>query len=125
MANENGVSVAECVAAICHLAPYVGYPTAAVALKALQQLSPDVAGSQQPDRMTSRRSSWSSSTSAGATQILAAMNEPCRVWPLIDYFDASGSRSTPERLHWVLRGAGQLGVASALFFVRRVLVLAR
>jgi alkylhydroperoxidase/carboxymuconolactone decarboxylase family protein YurZ len=33
MAETNGVSVAECVAAIRHLAPYAGYPTAAVALQ--------------------------------------------------------------------------------------------
>ncbi|MBE1546624.1 alkylhydroperoxidase/carboxymuconolactone decarboxylase family protein YurZ [Mycobacterium sp. OAS707] len=33
MAEANGVSVAECVAAIRHLAPYAGYPTAAVALQ--------------------------------------------------------------------------------------------
>jgi 4-carboxymuconolactone decarboxylase len=38
MAGANGVSVAECVAAIRHLAPYVGYPTAAVALQQLHQL---------------------------------------------------------------------------------------
>jgi 4-carboxymuconolactone decarboxylase len=31
MAGANGVSVPECVAAIRHLAPYAGYPTAAVA----------------------------------------------------------------------------------------------
>jgi 4-carboxymuconolactone decarboxylase len=38
MASTNGVSVSECVAAIRHLAPYVGYPTAAVALQQLRQL---------------------------------------------------------------------------------------
>jgi len=38
MAGANGVSVPECIAAIRHLAPYVGYPTAAVALQKLQQL---------------------------------------------------------------------------------------
>jgi 4-carboxymuconolactone decarboxylase len=38
MAGANGVSVPECVAAIRHLAPYVGYPTAAVALQQLRQL---------------------------------------------------------------------------------------
>ena len=36
MAGANGVSVPECVAAIRHLAPYVGFPTAAVALQQLQ-----------------------------------------------------------------------------------------
>lgn len=35
MAEANGVSTAECVAAIRHLAPYAGYPTAAVALQQL------------------------------------------------------------------------------------------
>jgi len=40
MAGANGVSVAECVAAIRHLAPYVGYPTAAVALQQLRDLGP-------------------------------------------------------------------------------------
>jgi 4-carboxymuconolactone decarboxylase len=35
MAEANGVSVPECVAAIRHLAPYAGYPTAAVALQQL------------------------------------------------------------------------------------------
>jgi alkylhydroperoxidase/carboxymuconolactone decarboxylase family protein YurZ len=38
MAGVNGVSVTECVAAVRHLAPYVGYPTAAVALQQLRQL---------------------------------------------------------------------------------------
>ncbi len=38
MAGANGVSVPECVAAIRHLAPYAGYPTAAVALQQLRQL---------------------------------------------------------------------------------------
>jgi 4-carboxymuconolactone decarboxylase len=38
MASANGVSVPECVAAVRHLAPYVGYPTAAVALQQLRQL---------------------------------------------------------------------------------------
>jgi 4-carboxymuconolactone decarboxylase len=37
MAEANGVTAAECVAAIRHLAPYVGYPTAAVALQQLSQ----------------------------------------------------------------------------------------
>jgi alkylhydroperoxidase/carboxymuconolactone decarboxylase family protein YurZ len=37
MAETNGVSVAECVAAIRHLAPYAGYPTAAVALQQIGQ----------------------------------------------------------------------------------------
>ena len=35
MAEANGVSNAECVAAIRHLAPFAGYPTAAVALQTL------------------------------------------------------------------------------------------
>ena len=38
MAAANGVPVPEFFAAIRHLAPYVGYPTAAVALQQLQQL---------------------------------------------------------------------------------------
>lgn len=38
MAAANDVTLPECVAAIRHLAPYVGYPTAAVALQQLQQL---------------------------------------------------------------------------------------
>ncbi len=38
MAGANGVSISECVGAIRHLAPYVGYPTAAVALQQLRQL---------------------------------------------------------------------------------------
>ena len=37
MAGANGVSVPECIAAIRHLAPYVGYPTVAVALQQLRQ----------------------------------------------------------------------------------------
>jgi 4-carboxymuconolactone decarboxylase len=41
MAQENGVSAAECVAAIRHLAPYVGYPTAAMALKLIKEHSND------------------------------------------------------------------------------------
>lgn len=47
MAGANGVSVPEYVTAIRHLAPYVGYPTAAVALQQLQQM--DSAG--EPDGM--------------------------------------------------------------------------
>jgi 4-carboxymuconolactone decarboxylase len=50
MAGANGVSVPECVAAIRHLAPYVGYPTAAVALQQLRQLdSVEEARPQQAD----------------------------------------------------------------------------
>jgi 4-carboxymuconolactone decarboxylase len=40
MAGANGVSAPECVAAIRHLAPYVGYPTAAVALQQLRESDP-------------------------------------------------------------------------------------
>ncbi|MCX2929432.1 carboxymuconolactone decarboxylase family protein [Mycobacterium sp. CVI_P3] len=39
-AVANGVSIAECIAAVRHLAAYAGYPTAAVALQQLQQLQP-------------------------------------------------------------------------------------
>ena len=46
MAGANGVSVQECVAAIRHLGPYVGYPTAAVAL---QQLDAGAAPSEPAD----------------------------------------------------------------------------
>ncbi|OBH16143.1 dehydrogenase [Mycolicibacter sinensis] len=35
MAGANGVTAVDCIAAIRHLAPYVGYPTAAVALQRL------------------------------------------------------------------------------------------
>jgi 4-carboxymuconolactone decarboxylase len=48
MAGANGVSVAECVAAIRHLAPYVGYPTAAVALQHLRELEPAEQPQPQP-----------------------------------------------------------------------------
>ncbi len=47
MAGANGVSVQDCVAAIRHLAPYVGYPTAAVAL---QQLRDDSVPTQPANR---------------------------------------------------------------------------
>lgn len=40
MAGVNGVTAAECAAGIRHLAPYVGYPTAAVALQQLRQQGP-------------------------------------------------------------------------------------
>ena len=46
MAGANGVTMAECVAAIRHLAPYVGYPTAAVAMQQLLQGGP--AGEPRP-----------------------------------------------------------------------------
>jgi 4-carboxymuconolactone decarboxylase len=46
MAGANGVSRPECVAAIRHLAPYAGYPAAAVALQQLGQL--DQAEGPQP-----------------------------------------------------------------------------
>jgi alkylhydroperoxidase/carboxymuconolactone decarboxylase family protein YurZ len=36
MAGANGVGMPECIAAIRHLAPYVGYPAAAVALQQLR-----------------------------------------------------------------------------------------
>ena len=36
MAEANGVGMPECIAAIRHLAPYVGYPAAAVALQQLR-----------------------------------------------------------------------------------------
>jgi 4-carboxymuconolactone decarboxylase len=48
MAGANGVSVPECVAAIRHLAPYAGYPTAAVALQQLSQLDHSQSGEPQP-----------------------------------------------------------------------------
>jgi 4-carboxymuconolactone decarboxylase len=48
MAGANGVSVPECVAAIRHLAPYAGYPTAAVALQQLRQLDQSEAPQPQP-----------------------------------------------------------------------------
>jgi 4-carboxymuconolactone decarboxylase len=48
MAGANGVSVPECVAAIRHLAPYAGYPTAAVALQQLSQLDQSQSGEPQP-----------------------------------------------------------------------------
>ena len=52
MAGANGVTVPECVAAIRHLAPYVGFPTAAVALQQLQQLDPsgEADGAEPGDR---------------------------------------------------------------------------
>lgn len=40
MAAAQGVPLAECIGAIRHLAPYVGYPTAAVALQTLCELPP-------------------------------------------------------------------------------------
>jgi 4-carboxymuconolactone decarboxylase len=48
MAGANGVSVPECVAAIRHLAPYAGYPTAAVALQQLSQLDESEGAPPQP-----------------------------------------------------------------------------
>jgi 4-carboxymuconolactone decarboxylase len=48
MAGAKGVSVSECVAAIRHLAPYVGYPTAAVALQQLRELGLAAESEQQP-----------------------------------------------------------------------------
>ena len=48
MASANGVSVPECVAAIRHLAPYAGYPTAAVALQQLRQLDRSEQPQPQP-----------------------------------------------------------------------------
>jgi len=48
MASANGVSVSECVAAIRHLAPYAGYPTAAVALQQLSELESGEAPRQGP-----------------------------------------------------------------------------
>ena len=48
MAGANGVSVPESVAAIRHLAPYVGYPTAAVALQQLRQLDQSEEPLSQP-----------------------------------------------------------------------------
>jgi 4-carboxymuconolactone decarboxylase len=52
MAAANGVSVPECIAAIRHLAPYVGYPTAAVALQQLGEHGPEArtAHGQEPPR---------------------------------------------------------------------------
>jgi 4-carboxymuconolactone decarboxylase len=48
MAGANGVSVAECIAGIRHLAPYVGYPTAAVAIQQLSQLDAADGADPQP-----------------------------------------------------------------------------
>ena len=51
MAGANGVTVPECVAAIRHLAPYVGFPTAAVALQQLQlDPSGEADGAEPGDR---------------------------------------------------------------------------
>jgi alkylhydroperoxidase/carboxymuconolactone decarboxylase family protein YurZ len=41
IAVANGVEVRDCAAAIRHLAPFVGYPTAAVALRQLRSAYPD------------------------------------------------------------------------------------
>jgi 4-carboxymuconolactone decarboxylase len=48
MADANGVSVPECVAAIRHLAPYAGYPTAAVAMQQLRQADNTESPQPQP-----------------------------------------------------------------------------
>lgn len=49
MGGMHGVTLPECRAAIRHLAPYVGYPTAAVALQQLQQNAAESAsGDPQP-----------------------------------------------------------------------------
>jgi 4-carboxymuconolactone decarboxylase len=48
MASANGVSVPECIAAIRHVAPYAGYPTAAVALRQLRDLNGGEAQEAQP-----------------------------------------------------------------------------
>jgi 4-carboxymuconolactone decarboxylase len=52
MAGRYGVSVTDCRAAIRHLAPYVGYPTAAVALQQLQSLAQE---SEEPLRQQYER----------------------------------------------------------------------
>jgi 4-carboxymuconolactone decarboxylase len=49
MAGANGVSVPECIAAIRHLAPYVGYPTAAVALQQLGEHGPEAQSVDGPE----------------------------------------------------------------------------
>jgi 4-carboxymuconolactone decarboxylase len=66
MAGANGVSVSECVAAVRHLAPYVGYPTAAVALQQLRQLEP--AGEAEP------QSAGGAQLPPGVVDILTAMD---------------------------------------------------
>src|SRR5437899_906904 len=48
MAGTNGVSVPECVAAIRHLAPFAGYPTAAVALQQVRQIDRSAESEPQP-----------------------------------------------------------------------------
>ena len=48
MAGANGVSVPKCVAAIRHLAPFAGYPTAAVALQQLAELNSSEPAERRP-----------------------------------------------------------------------------
>lgn len=48
MAGASGVSLPECVAAVRHLAPYAGYPTAAVGLQQLRQLDRSEEPQPQP-----------------------------------------------------------------------------
>ena len=98
MAGANGVTVPECVAAIRHLAPYVGFPTAAVALQQLQlDPSGEADGAEPGDRHevprevadalaglhanTSPSSSPTGSTSAGTPVTCRRGSGRLPAWP--------------------------------------------
>jgi 4-carboxymuconolactone decarboxylase len=96
MAAANGVSVGECVAAIRHLAPYAGYPTAAVALQQLRELDPEAGPQPQPV------SGWN--LPADTVAALSELDDAFADFVAIQYKErwASGDLSPRERaLAWV------------------------
>jgi 4-carboxymuconolactone decarboxylase len=91
MAAANGVSVGECVAAIRHLAPYAGYPTAAVALQQLRELHPEAGLQSQPE------SGWN--LSAETVGALSELDEAFAGFVAVQYKErwAGGDLSRRER----------------------------
>jgi 4-carboxymuconolactone decarboxylase len=89
MAGANGVSAQECVAAIRHLAPYVGYPTAAVALQQLRGLGSAAESDQQPT------SGWD--LPAETANVLAELDEDFAAFVTNQYNQRWGSGDLSPR----------------------------
>jgi 4-carboxymuconolactone decarboxylase len=141
MAGANGVSVSECVAAVRHLAPYVGYPTAAVALQQLRQLEPageaepqDAGGAQLPpgvvDTLTAMDTEfaeffadqfnqrWGAADLSSRERALACVATDVMNQTLDESFAlhvdlALGNGATAEQIHAVLLLVAEYGMGKA------------
>ena len=126
MAPANGVPVPECVAAIRHLAPYVGYPTAAVALQQLQQLG--TSGGRVPrESRRSRRAGrhfaefftnrfnqrWNSGDLSPRERALACLAADVLNQTLDESFRCTRISRRPPQINAVLLLLAEFGIAKA------------